>query len=139
MESAERKFFPKSERLSLKNDIDNLFDKGQSFISYPLRIIYLPDSVESYTEAGISVLVSVPKRRIKRAVKRNRLKRLIRESFRLNKDTLANTRELNGKRLHIAFMYVCDDILPFADIEKAMLKALNKIRVFNSSTKNAIE
>ena len=139
MEPAERKFFPKSERLSLKNDIDNLFDKGQSFISYPLRIIYLPDSVESSAEPGISVLVSVPKRRIKRAVKRNRLKRLIRESFRLNKDTLTNTHELNGKRLHIAFMYVCDDILPFADIEKAMLKALNKIRVFNSPTKNAIE
>ena len=139
MEPAERRFFPKSERLSLKNDIDNLFDKGQSFISYPLRIIYLPNSVDDSTESGISVLVSVPKRRIKRAVKRNRLKRLIRESFRLNKDTLTNTHELSGKRLHIAFMYVCDDILPFADIEKAMLKALNKIRVFNSPTKNAIE
>ena len=128
MEPDERKFFPKNARLFLKNDIDNLFDNGQSFISYPLRIVYLSDARELSPKSGISVLVSVPKRRIKHAVKRNRIKRLIRESFRLNKEALTNFRELNSKMIHIAFMYVCDDVLPFADIEKAMLKALKKIR-----------
>ena len=123
MESAERNFFPKSERLYLKNDIDNLFSNGQSFISYPLRIVYLPEPGDHSTESGVSVLVSVPKRRIKLAVKRNRIKRLIRESFRLNKNALTK----NIKRLNIAFMYVCDDLLPFTDIEKAMIKALKKI------------
>ena len=139
MESAERKFFPKSARLSLKNDIDNLFDKGQSFISYPLRIIYLSDSEGKTPASDISVLVSVPKRRIKYAVNRNRIKRLIRESFRLNKDAFENFHELSGNSLHIAFMYVCDDVVPYVDIEKAMLKALKRIHANYPCTKRIIE
>ena len=138
MEVVERKFFLKSERLSLKNDIDKLFDNGQSFISYPLRIVYLPDTEESSSKSGISVLISVPKKRIKLAVKRNRIKRLIRESFRLNKEAL-NISELNGKHLCIAFMYICDNLLPYVDIEKAMLKAYIKIRERNSSAEKIIE
>ena len=134
MEVAERKFFLKSECLSLKNDIDNLFCNGQSFISYPLRIIYLSVPGGNSPETGISVLVSVPKKRIKHAVKRNRIKRLIRESYRLNKGATANE-DLNGKRLHIAFIYVCDNVLPYADIEKAMLKVLKKIRERENSSK----
>ena len=138
MEAAERKFFPKSARLSLKSEIDSLFNNGQSFISYPLRIIYMSDSGVDSPEPGISVLVSVPKKRIKHAVKRNRIKRLIRESFRLNKDALTN-HEQNHKRLCIAFMYVCNDVLPYTDIEKAMLKALKKIRIYNSPSEKIIE
>ena len=158
MEAAERKFFPKNARLSFKNDIDSLFEKGQSFISYPLRIVYLSDTGDCSQESdisvlgsapesvtnlqitsraastGISVLVSVPKKRIKRAVKRNRIKRLIRESFRLNKDNLTDINELNGKSLHIAFLYVCDDVLQYSEIEKAMIKALKKIRTNSSAT-----
>ncbi|MDR2916731.1 MAG: ribonuclease P protein component [Tannerella sp.] len=127
MEDAERKIFPKSERLFLKKDIDRLFNNGQSFISYPLRIVYLSDTGNNSPESGISILVSVPKKRIKRAVKRNRIKRLIRETFRLNKNAIIPHHILNGKHLHIAFMYVCNDILSYTDIEKAMLKALKSI------------
>ncbi|MDR0574116.1 MAG: ribonuclease P protein component [Tannerella sp.] len=126
-EDAERKFFPKSERLFLKKDIDRLFNSGQSFISYPLRVVYLSDVGDNSSQSGISVLVSVPKKRIKRAVKRNRIKRLIRETFRLNKRVIIPHYRLNGKYLHIAFMYVCNEVLSCTDIEKAMLKALKNI------------
>jgi len=136
MEAAERKFFPKSARLSLKNDIDKLFKNGQSFISYPLRIVYLSDTGGKSSESGISVLVSVPKKRIKHAVKRNRVKRLIRESFRLNKSVLTDTPEQN---LHIAFLYICDEVLTFIEIEKAMLKALKKICGYNSFSEKIME
>ena len=127
MKAAERKFFPKSDRLSLKRDIDHLFDKGQSFISFPLRIVYLPATGNNLPESGISVLVSVPKKRIKHAVDRNRIKRIIRESFRLNKDGISVFCTETSKPLHIGFMYVCNDISPYADIEKAMRKALKRI------------
>ena len=127
MEAADRNFFPKKARLSLKRDIDHLFENGQAFMSFPLRIVYLPVAGDNPPEPGISVLISVPKRRIKHAVDRNRIKRLIRETYRLNKNTAENVFKLNSKQTHIAFMYVCNDILPYADIEKAMLKALNKI------------
>ncbi len=127
MEPAERKSFPKSERLFLEKEIDELFDSGQSFISYPLRIVYLSDTGENSSESGISILVSVPKKRIRHAVKRNRIKRLIRETFRLNKNAIIPHHILNGKHLHIAFMYVCNEVLSYTEIEKAMLKALKNI------------
>ena len=126
MEIAERNLFPKSERLSLKNDIDRLFDKGQSFIAFPLRIVYLSDIAENPAVSGISILISVPKKRIKHAVDRNRIKRLIRENFRLQKSSLVDFGK-GGKRLHIAFMYVCNEVRPYADIEKAMTKAIHTI------------
>ncbi|HCC53303.1 MAG TPA: ribonuclease P protein component [Porphyromonadaceae bacterium] len=127
MEVAERKFFPKSERLYLKKDIDRLFDNGQSFISYPLRIVYLSDTGNTLPASGISVLIGVPKKRIRRAVHRNRIKRMIREAFRLNKNDLSDRCKHNEKHLQIAFMYVCNEVKSYTDTEKAMKKALTII------------
>ncbi len=127
MEVAERKFFPKSERLYLKKDIDRLFGNGQSFISYPLRIVYLSDTGNMLPASGISVLIGVPKKRIRRAVHRNRIKRMIRETFRLNKSELSNHCKHNEKRLQIAFMYVCNEVKSYTDMEKAMQKALTTL------------
>ena len=127
MEASERKCFPKSERLFLKKDIDHLFDNGQSFISFPMRIIYLLVTGDNYPESGISILISVPKKRIRHAVDRNRIKRLIRESFRLNKDDITDFCKETGNMLHIGFMYVSNEVLPYADIEKAIQKALKRI------------
>jgi ribonuclease P protein component len=123
MEVTERKFFPKSERLCLKKDIDKLFNDGQSFLSYPLRVVYLPDTGDDAPLSGISVLISVPKKRIRSATQRNRIKRLIREAFRLNKSFYKQ----GEKRFHIAFMYICNDMKTYTDIEKAMLKALKTV------------
>ena len=127
MEVVERNFFPKSERLSLKKDIDGLFDVGQSFISYPLRIVYLSDIGVDPSKSGISVLISVPKKRVKLAVNRNRIKRVIREALRCNKSMITDFCCLNNIRLSIAFMYVSNDILSYSDIEKAIIKALKNI------------
>ena len=72
----------KSERLDKKKVIDKMFSGGaRSFSVFPLRVVYLP--VEEL-EAPVSILVSVSKRRFKRAVKRNRVKRQIREAYRKN-------------------------------------------------------
>ncbi|MFA6767700.1 MAG: ribonuclease P protein component, partial [Parabacteroides sp.] len=76
----------KEERLSWKRHIDVLFEKGESFISFPLRIVYLP--VTKQMPTCVSILVSIPKKRFKKAVKRNLLKRQVREAFRLNKYNL---------------------------------------------------
>jgi ribonuclease P protein component len=127
MEAAERKFFPKNERLCLKKDIDRLFGSGQSFISYPLRIVYLSDTGNSLPASGISTLIGVPKKRIRHAVQRNRVKRLIREAYRLNKNEILNHCKQDGIYLQIAFMYVCDEIKPYSEMEKAILKAFTMI------------
>ena len=76
----------KEERLSWKRYIDPLFAKGQSFVAFPLRVIYLP--LEEEMPARASFLVSVPKKKFKRAVKRNLIKRQVREAYRTSKHQL---------------------------------------------------
>ncbi|OIQ27240.1 MAG: ribonuclease P protein component [Bacteroidetes bacterium MedPE-SWsnd-G2] len=78
--------FPKSEKLKSKTQIEHLFSSGQSVIAYPLRLVFLelPDSTTHKTG------VSVSKRNFKTAVSRNRIKRLLRESYRLNKASFFN-------------------------------------------------
>ena len=122
-----RNFLPKNERLCLQKDIDSLFASGQSFVSYPLRIVYLFVTQDDVSKSDISILISVPKKRIKKAVTRNRIKRLIRESYRHNKNESSKHCKQKGKHLHIAFLYMSYDLKKYADIEKAMRKALDMI------------
>jgi ribonuclease P protein component len=117
--------FSKQEHLCGEKRITRLFTQGEAFIAYPLRVVYLIEPKKD-TEAA-SVMVSVPKKRFKRAVKRNRLKRIMREAYRLNKQELAA--KLNEKELqiHVAFNYVSDDVLDFVQVEKKMKVALQRL------------
>ena len=123
-----RKFtFPKQERLSWKRHIDLLFANGRSFVAFPLRVIYLPVE-EDALPAPASVLISVPKKKFKRAVKRNLIKRRMREAYRIHKQELFDALAKNRQRMLVAFLYLDKEILPFSDIEKAMQKALDVLR-----------
>ena len=114
----------KEERLSWKRYIDLLFAKGQSFVAFPLRVVYL--AVEEETLAPVSILVSVPKKKFRRAVKRNLIKRQVREAYRVRKYDLIDPLTGKNKRMLVAFLYLDKEIHPFADMEKAMTKALIK-------------
>ncbi len=125
MKKIEERFtLTKKERLTGTIKIDTLFKEGISFISFPLRVIYLV--YEQRRESMCSILVSVPKKRIKKASQRNRIKRLIRESYRLNK-TMMDYEASDYKSLDIAFIYVKDDVSDYPTIQKAMQKALSEI------------
>jgi len=119
--------FSKSEHLCGEKRITRLFTQGDAFIAYPLRVVYIIEPVRDNVPS--SVLVSVPKKRFKRAVKRNRLKRLMREAYRLNKTSLIVKLEEKQLQVHIAFNYVSDDELDFATVEKKMKLALEKLSV----------
>ena len=75
--------FKKSERLSQKKSIQELFDKGSSFYLYPFKVFFIPSEAPDH-----QILISVPKNIFKRAVDRNTIKRRIREGYRLNKSKL---------------------------------------------------
>lgn len=115
----------KSERLDKKKVIEKMFAGGsRSFSVFPLRVVYLP--VEEL-EASASILVSVSKRRFKRAVKRNRVKRQIREAYRLNKQGLLEVLASRQCRLAIAFIYLSDQLAETSLIEERVKTALARI------------
>lgn len=115
----------KPERLNRKKIIEKMFAGGsRSFSVFPLRVVYL--SVEEL-EAPASILVSVSKRRFKRAVKRNRVKRQIREAYRMNKHELLRVLEEKQCRLAIAFIYLSNQLVESSVIENRMKTALARI------------
>lgn len=115
----------KAERLDKKKIIEKLFAGGaRSFSAFPLRVVFLP--VEEL-EAQAAILVSVSKRRFKRAVKRNRVKRAIREAYRTQKHALLEALVDRNLRMAIAFIYLSDDLADIALVEERMKGALMRI------------
>lgn len=116
--------FSKDEKLCSTKTIDTLFSAGESFIAYPLRVVYLLHDEPDVDNQHTSVLISVSKKKFKRAVKRNRVKRLIREAFRLNKSAYTSLLRKHSKRMDIAFLYLKDELPEYAEIEKSIVKAI---------------
>ena len=112
----------KNERLCSFSEIQSLMKRGETFFHYPFKVVYQNISIEEEgTQAPNAIMVSVPKRNFKRAVKRNLLKRRIRESYRLNKEILAAPQ---GCRTNILFVYVSKDIKEFSYIEEKVKEIL---------------
>lgn len=115
----------KDERLYIQKRIDALFSSGESFIAYPLRVVY---TVREKDETPTAMMVSVSKKKFKRAVKRNRVKRLVREAFRLNKSLFHTLAEENEKSYDIAFLYLKNELPDYVEIEKAVVKTATILR-----------
>lgn len=117
--------FCKSERLYKKKQIERIFAGGaRSFSLFPLRVVYMQ---MQDLESDAAILVSVSKRHFKRAVKRNRVKRQIREAYRLNKQSLLGALQEKQSRLAIAFIYLSDELVDSDVIQERMKLALSRI------------
>lgn len=96
----------KSERLCSKKLIERLFGGGnKSFPAFPIRVVYMYLEAEE-TSADISVLISVPKKRFKHAVNRNRVKRQIREAYRHHKHILLDALQASEKPRKMALAFI---------------------------------
>lgn len=114
--------FTKSERLCSKILIDKLIEKGNSFQSFPFKIIWL-EAQESPVPAQI--VISVPKRSFKRSVDRNKLKRRTREAYRKNKMVLYD--HLNNKKVLLMFVYIAKTIIEYKEIEEKVIAGLEQL------------
>ncbi|MEO9968116.1 MAG: ribonuclease P protein component [Reichenbachiella sp.] len=116
--------FPKQERLNSKKLIDALFTEGASFYFYPfsVRFLQLPDA-----ETNHQFMVSVSKRNFKRAVDRNRIKRLVRESYRLHKHELCAS-GTQHKYFAIAYIYTAKEIHPFDFVESKLMDSFGRLK-----------
>lgn len=117
--------FTKDERLCHKKRISSLFAEGRGFTCYPFRIVWKSAALD--VDFPAQVAITVTKRSFKQAVKRNLLKRRIREIYRLNKHLLYN--DLNEREAQISFMivYLPKTILKTAEMDAKLVKALRRI------------
>lgn len=120
--------FGKEEKLSSKRVIDALFSEGKSFKEYPFKVVYNETDGQ---HSSNQILISVPKRRFGKAVTRNRIKRLIRETYRLSKQQLIEKSNEEGKYFAFAFVYIGKDIPKYAPLMDAMQNALQKLNTLN--------
>ncbi|MFV0589823.1 MAG: ribonuclease P protein component [Draconibacterium sp.] len=115
--------FKKGERLCSLKEIEKLFTEGESFLSFPIKVVYLKTEFNSPFSALAGF--SVSKKSFKRAVRRNRLKRLMRETYRLQKHEFYQ--QLGDQHLTVFFIYVGKQMTNYSVVENAMKKALKRI------------
>ncbi len=122
--------YPKNERLKSKTTIGLLFSEGKSVSKYPLRLVYC--QAEADSEEKIKMGVSVSKKYFKRAVDRNYFKRVLRETYRLNKHLLWDNLE---QPYSLMFFYQTKDKLSYEEINTKTIQLFEKfIQQINKTT-----
>lgn len=116
--------FPKKEKLVNKKYFDFLFSNGKSLKYYPIQAIYINFNEPCFSDFEIpnhsEVAFAVPKRQFKKAVDRNKIKRKMREIYRLNKFKIE-------ENFILIFIYKSSQLLDYTRIEKSMLQIFEEI------------
>jgi ribonuclease P protein component len=121
------KTFIKEERLCSRRLLDLLFKNGSSFLLYPYRVSYL--FIADKAEAPVQVVINVSKKRFKRAVDRNLLKRRTREAYRLQKqEEIYSSLNTPDQLLLLSLQFIGKQIYDFGFLEKKMLATLRKLK-----------
>jgi ribonuclease P protein component len=132
LETKQRYTFKKEEKLKSRKAIDQLFKQGRSFSNFPFRIIW------EFNEAALTELqtgFTVSSKNFKKAVDRNRIKRLMREAYRLQKSPLQDHLKEKGKKLAVFFIYVGNEIPSYSFISERTGKAIKHlIRIINENS-----
>ena len=123
----DRPTFSKRERIVSRKLMEALFSKGNSHSvsAFPIRIVYMLKEREG-DEEPVQVLISVSKRHFKHAVKRNRVKRQVREAYRHQKARLTG-KVPEGKALTAAFIWLADELHDSRQVSNAVRRILEKV------------
>ena len=123
--------FLKKQHISSKKDIDLLFNEGKSFTIYPFKILYRHLDTE---DCCLKLGISVPKKKHKKAVDRNLLKRRIREAYRKNNVELKKQLNEKGINLHLFLIYLSSEKLPYSQIEDKIILLLQRLEQTDGKT-----
>lgn len=115
--------FKSSERIKSRRQVDLLFNGGRSssLSVFPVRLVYM-ETEQQVGKSQLQVIISVSKRHFKGAAKRNRVKRQLRESYRLTKHLLQDT--VKGRAYSMAFLWQSDELLNSDRVRKCVEKLL---------------
>ena len=117
--------YPKNEKLKSKITIDLLFSKGKSVSKYPLRLVFVESDygISEDSDQKLKMGVSVSKKYFKKAVDRNYFKRVLRETYRLNKHILIDNLD---KKYAFMFFYQTKDRLSYEEINTKTIQLFEK-------------
>jgi ribonuclease P protein component len=119
--------FGRHERLKSQALITELFEKGSVVSKYPLRFTYLVLEKDTFNDSSIKVSINAGKKGLRLAVKRNRMKRILRELYRHHKHPLMQQLQNQGRCLSLSVVYVGTHLMEYDAMEKVYLKLLMKL------------
>ena len=119
----------KEERLKSRKQIENLFDKGKSFVLTPFRVyfIMISEMPVQKGESGLKFGTGVSAKNFKKAVDRNRIKRLTREAWRLQKNEIRDKVKETQRQLNVFFIYTGKELPDFKTVKDKVAIALKKL------------
>jgi len=116
--------------IHLEYDVNSLLNSGLSRFHFPIKLIYqIRDSspVETNEYTHFKVIFIIPKRYLRKAYQRNLAKRRTKEAFRVNQHLLDNYKQ-TGKTIYLAFIYVTNEVVPFKQLETAIVKLITDLK-----------
>lgn len=118
--------FGKRERLSNKIQIERLFKAGRSFLIYPFKIFFMAHENPQHVE--VKIIVAISKKKFKKANERNRIRRKIKEAYRLNKNILLEKKVALESGLNLGIVYVSDNHNPdYHYLEEKLVQCLTQL------------
>jgi ribonuclease P protein component len=130
--------YGKAMRLTANKDITALFLTGKAFFVFPYRVVYQMQPPAAEANSILKMAPSVSKKKFKRAVKRNYVKRITREAYRTQCQVLQQLCMDNKTQLHIVLQYTHPEILSFAEIQKAMVNIIEQLFLQVENRKNLL-
>jgi len=121
--------YQKKDKLKSRKQTQHLFSKGSAVSAFPIKLLYtIQDEVPAFSPEGLlQAGVGAPSRIFRKAVQRNKVKRLLREGYRLEKPSFVAQQLFQNKRLNLFFLYVDATLLSQQEIQEKIKIALKKL------------
>jgi ribonuclease P protein component len=129
LSATQRYFYRKADKLKSRKAIDQLFSKGNSFTGFPFKVIWLPEN----KHALLQTAVGVSSRNFKKATDRNRIKRLMREAWRLQKNKLHDHLLEQNVQLSVFILYIGKELPEYELVFEKTGNIINRLIKFTDA------